>query len=131
LPKAIRLPVKVRKPKKTSSARAPMVKRSMPLPRWTYSETPTSAAAKPPKECESAIRSGILVIGIQIAIEAPMREPMIRPAMIHSKRMISVARRVPTTATSMPKAPSRFPCRARFGDERAWRARMKQTEATR
>ena len=61
-----------------------MVKRSMPLPRWTYSETPTSAAARPPKACESAIRSGILVIGIQIAIEAPMKEPTIRPAMIHS-----------------------------------------------
>ena len=44
---------------------------------------PTRAAARPPKQCESAIRSGILVIGIQIDIAAPISEPMIRPTTIH------------------------------------------------
>jgi hypothetical protein len=69
-----------------------MVKRSIPSPpsRWWYSETPTSAAARPPKECESAIRSGILVIGIQIDIAAPIAAPIIRPMAIQVKVRISV-----------------------------------------
>ena len=132
LPKAIRLPVKVRKPRNTSSPSAAMVKRSIPpvAMRWWYSETPTRAAARPPKQCESAIRSGILVIGIQIDIAAPMAAPIIRPMAIHMKVRMSVKSSVPTTATSMPKAPIRLPRRAWVGDDSPCSARMKQTEAT-
>ncbi len=85
LPNAIRLPVKVRKPRKhlePERRHGEAVDRSVAI-RWWYSETPTRAAARPPKACESAIRSGIFVIGIQIDIAAPMSEPMIRPAAIH------------------------------------------------
>ena len=42
----------------------------------TYSVTPTSAAARPPNACESAIRSGIFVIGIQMDMAVPMSDPM-------------------------------------------------------
>jgi hypothetical protein len=127
----MRLPVNVRKPKKTSSPRAPMVKRSMLAPRWWYSETPTRAAARPPKACESAIRSGILVIGIHTDMAAPMAEPTISPRAIQRKVRISLKASVATTATSMPKEPRRLPFRAWVGEERPWRAMMKQSDATR
>jgi hypothetical protein len=114
LPKAMRLPVKVRKPKNTSNPRAPMVNRSS-VPawdRWRYSETPTRAAARPPKAWERAIRSGILVIGIHTDMAAPIAEPMISPRAIHRKVRISLNRSVATTASSMPKEPRRLPFRA-------------------
>ena len=44
---------------------------------------PTSATAKPPKACDSAMRSGILVMGILSAITVPMAEPRTMPTRIH------------------------------------------------
>jgi len=43
----------------------------------------TSAAAKAPKACDSAVRWGIAVIGTQTPIAKPTSEPMARPVMIH------------------------------------------------
>jgi hypothetical protein len=54
-------------------------------PLWrTYSETPTSVAASAPNMCEMAVRCGTAVMGIQIAIGAPISEPRMRPRMIQS-----------------------------------------------
>ena len=62
---------------------------------------PTSAAARPPNACESAIRSGILVIGIQIDIAAPISEPMMRPSddPLVADDLV-VKQRVPSTAAA-------------------------------
>ena len=40
---------------------------------------PTSAAASAPNACDSAVRCGTAVIGIQIAIGAPISEPITMP----------------------------------------------------
>ena len=64
-PKAMKLPVMVSEPNRTSSPSAAMVPRETPapLPRCQYSATPTSVAATAPNMCEMAIRCGIAVIG--------------------------------------------------------------------
>ena len=49
-----------------------------------YSATPTSPVASPPKECESAIRSGIFVIGMVALMATPMVLPRSSPPRIHS-----------------------------------------------
>jgi hypothetical protein len=40
---------------------------------------PTRAAAKAPNACDSAVRCGTAVIGIQMAIGAPISEPITMP----------------------------------------------------
>ena len=70
LPAAIRLPVKVRKPRITSATRAPMPNAVMRFgvavrvgSTDRYSAAPTSPAARPPKACDSAVRWGTAVSG--------------------------------------------------------------------
>ena len=82
--KAIMLPVKVSEPSITSNPSAPILKRPSSAPWMEYSAMPTSAAASAPKACESAVRCGMAVIGIQMDIAEPMSEPTTRPAKIHS-----------------------------------------------
>jgi hypothetical protein len=65
LPAAIRLPVNVKPPRITSMAIAP-VRNGVSAPSCSHSEylaVPTSAAARPPKACESAVRCGTAVSG--------------------------------------------------------------------
>ena len=83
LPKAIRLPVKVRPPSNISNPRAPTLSGPIRPPKLAYSAAPTRAAAKAPKACESAVRSGMAVIGIQIDMAAPIDPPIRRPIQIH------------------------------------------------
>ncbi len=79
------LPVNVRKPRNDLEAeRAHLEVRERPSASRRYSATPTSAVARPPKACESAIRSGIFVIGIFALIAMPIAAPTRTPAMIHS-----------------------------------------------
>ena len=49
------------------------------------SPMPTRAAASAPKAWESAVRCGMAVMGTEMAIHAPMMEPIARPAMIQSR----------------------------------------------
>ena len=55
------------------------------------STMPTSTAAKAPKACESTIRCGMAVMGMNMAMAPPINEPMMKPAMIHSQVMMLVA----------------------------------------
>ena len=84
LPNAMMLPVNVRKPRNVSKPSAPILKYVRPSASRRYSATPTSAVARPPNECESAIRSGIFVIGIVALIATPIALPTTMPARIHS-----------------------------------------------
>jgi hypothetical protein len=86
LAKAIKLPVIVSEPNITSNAIAPMRARpsSPPAIRMSYLARPTSVAASAPKAWERAIRCGIAVIGMKIAIAAPTPEPTTTPIRIHS-----------------------------------------------
>ena len=84
LPNAMMLPVNVRKPRNVSKPSAPSLKYVSPSTSRRYSATPTSAVARPPKECESAIRSGIFVIGILALMATPIPLPTTMPARIHS-----------------------------------------------
>ncbi len=45
---------------------------------------PTSTAARAPKACDMAIRCGMAVMGMKMAIAPPISEPMMKPATIHS-----------------------------------------------
>ncbi len=86
LPAAIRLPVNVRPPRMTSAASAPVRNgvRSCPLPDTPrkYSAVPTSAAARPPNACESAVRCGTAVSGT-FDSGTPIKVPTIIATTIH------------------------------------------------
>jgi hypothetical protein len=96
-----------------------------------YSTTPTNATASPPKECESAIRSGILVMGIHMPMGIPMSVPRMRPVRIHSKRTISGRSKVPATAMIIPTTAIVVPRRAVVGLVSPRRPKTKSNEATR
>ena len=81
---AMRLPVNVIPPRRTSKPSAVTLNVPRFSPCRRNSETPTSAAARPPNACESAVRCGIAVIGTQRPIATPIVEPTRRPTMIHS-----------------------------------------------
>ncbi len=85
-PNAMKLPVMVSAPNRTSNPSAAITGRetSAPWPRCQYSATPTSVAATAPNMCEIAIRCGIAVIGTYTPSGYPMSEPSTSPAMIHS-----------------------------------------------
>ena len=76
-------PVNVIEPIRTSNVTAPIPNLPIETPRWIYSATPTRATASPPNEWESAIRSGILVIGIQRPMGTAITVTTSRPPMIH------------------------------------------------
>ena len=76
LPNAMMLPVNVEEAEEGLEAeRADLEVGRAPSASRRYSATPTSAVARPPKECESAIRSGIFVIGIAALIATPIALP--------------------------------------------------------
>ena len=92
---------------------------------------PTSAAAAAPNACENAVRCGMAVIGVYMAMTYPARDPITMPTTIHSKRMILWWNSVPTMASTMPNSASTMPLRAVSGDESMRRPRMKRMLAVR
>ena len=96
----------------------------------SYSAMPTSVAASAPKACESAVRCGMAVIGIQIDIAAPMPEPTrapIRSSVVDDVVMRAACRRRPPACR---RAASCMPRRALSGAVRPRRPRMNSTDAT-
>ena len=84
LPNATMLPVNVIRPRNVSRPSAAILNVESCVPSRMYSATPTRPVASPPNECESAMRSGIFVIGMVALMATPMVLPRSSPARIHS-----------------------------------------------
>ena len=80
-----------------------------------YLAVPTSPAASPPNECDSAVRCGTAVSGTQES-GTPMTVPITKAMPIHLKVMISWCSRVPRMAAVIAKAPATTPRRAVLGE---------------
>ena len=101
---------------------------------WGFkkAEIATNTAARPTKLWNPATNSGIAVIGILYAINAPT-EP---PAKIHAKtkmkpeEKLSVDKNVTVTAIIIPKIPNKFPCLDVSGEDKPLRARINNTPET-
>ena len=91
---------------------------------------PTSAAASAPNACDSAVRCGTAVIGIQIAIGAPISEPSTMPISTHCDADVE-HQSVPMTASAMPISPASTPWRAVRGWLSHLSERMNSAAATR
>jgi len=91
----------------------------------------TSAAAPPPTPLNSATSCGICVIFTRREAGTAMTVPSAMTPRMSATLSSSVDRKTTTIASRAPKAPSRLPRRAVFGDDRPLRARMKQTAAIR
>ena len=83
------------------------------------SDRATNADAAPPKPLNNATSSGIPVISTFTAIQYPIDEPIISPAIINvhsaSPSANCISSIVVTTATSIPIAPNWFPLGAVLG----------------
>ena len=80
--------------------------------------TATSAAAPPPAPLKMATICGMAVIGTRFAPSQPTTAPIAPPTtMIHQveTELPSRVKKVQTTTSAMPAAPSRLPVRAVFG----------------
>ena len=91
---------------------------------------PTSAAASAPNACDSAVRCGTAVIGIQMAIGAPISEPSTMPISTHCQPTWNISS-VPMTASAMPISPASTPRRAVRGWLSHLSERMNSAAATR
>jgi hypothetical protein len=133
LPNATSEPVKVTAPMRAVRAAA-TASWSSTLPRSTTSRNvapATSTEAAPPKPLNSATNSGMPVIWTFMASRAPTTAPTATPAARKRKSTMARSRRVTTTATNMPVAPSRLPRAAVRGRPRDLRPRMNRTAAAR
>ena len=125
-------PVTVSAPNNTSNPSAVMRSRPRPSPPYSmYLKQPTSTAARAPNECESAIRCGIAVIGMKMAISAPMVEPTAPPIRMYVQVSTWVYSSVPTTARAMPISARNMPRRAVAGELSARRPSTNRTAAAR
>ena len=92
-------------------------------------EMATKTAARPTKLWKPATSSGIAVIGILNAINAPI-DPPINKKIIKYKNPVE---KLPTDmivtpmANAIPMIPNKFPCLEVSGDERPLRAKMNNT----
>ena len=92
-------------------------------------EIATKTAAKPTKLWKPATSSGIAVIGILYAINAPM-DPPINNKIIKYKNPVE---KLPTEtivtpmANTIPIIPNKFPCLEVSGEERPLRAKINKT----
>ena len=132
LPAAIRLPVKVRKPRITSTTSA-IVRNAVSSP-WPSqienSAVPTRPAARPPNACEIAVRCGTAVSGTRES-GTPTSVPAITAIAIHWKLTISGLSTVPNIASAIPATPARTPLRAVFGRESQRSEKMNSVAAAR
>ena len=92
-------------------------------------EIATNTAAKPTRLWKPATSSGIAVIGILKAMNAPM-EPPINNNIIRYKNAVEkfpTEIKVTIIAIAIPIIPNRLPCREVSGDERPRRAKINKT----
>ena len=90
-----------------------------------------SATAPPPTPLNRATICGIAVIFTERAPTTPITAPIAIASPIQTKLPSPSWASVTAIASAIPAAPSRFPWRARFGEERKRSARMKVTIVTR
>ena len=92
-------------------------------------EIATKTAARPTKLWKPATSSGIAVIGILNAINAPI-DPPIKSKIIKYKNPVEklpTEKIVTPIAKAIPIIPNKFPCLEVSGDERPLRARINNT----
>ena len=133
LPVAIRLPVKVRKPRMISATMA-LIRNAVssapppsPSPR-KYSAVPTSPAARPPNACDSAVRCGTAVSGTRES-GTPTMNPATMASTIQPWCTISGWTQVAPTATSIAVTPAITPRRAVLGSFIQWSEKMNSAVA--
>ena len=96
----------------------------------TKADMATKTAASPTKLWNPATNSGIAVIGILYAINAPIEPPI----KINNKtktnpiEKLPIAKKVTVTAIIIPNIPNRFPLLAVSGEESPFKAIIKNTE---
>ena len=92
----------------------------------------TNTAASPTKLWNPATNSGIAVIGILYAINAPIEPPI----KIHNKTKINpleklpLAKKVTVTAIIIPNIPNKLPCLEVSGDDKPLKAKINKTPDT-
>ena len=93
----------------------------------------TKTAASPTKLWKPATSSGIAVIGILKAINAPIDPPTSKKINKYKKPVekLPMETIVTTIAIAIPIIPKKFPCLDVSGDERPLRAKINSTPETR
>jgi hypothetical protein len=133
LPAAMRAPVRVRKPSRTSIEIA-TVRKVVSSPGWCsqsmYLAVPTRPTAVPPNASASAVRCGTAVSGTRDS-GMPMNVPAMSATTIHLYSTISGKSRVPMMAAVMPDTPASTPRRAVLGCESHLSDRTKRPVAIR
>ena len=92
-------------------------------------EIATKTAARPTKLWKPATSSGIAVIGILNAINAPIDPPINNKIIKYKKPVEKLPTEMIVTpmANAIPIIPNKFPCLEVSGDERPLRAKMNST----
>ena len=95
-------------------------------------EIATKTAANPTKLWNPATNSGIAVIGILYAINAPIEPPnkIKINTNIKPKEKFPVERNVTIIAIPIPKTPKKFPCLEVSGDDKPLNAKINSTPET-
>ena len=91
----------------------------------------TKTAASPTKLWKAATNWGIAVILILMAITEPMMPPITKAVIVHSNLDTFGCIKVVKIAKVIPNTPNRFPLLAVSGDERPFKANIKNTEDNR
>ena len=96
------------------------------------SEIATKTAAKPTKLWKPATNSGIAVIGILNAINAPTPPPIKRKRITYMKLVekLPIDKNVTKTAINIPKMPKKLPRLDVSGEERPLKASINNTPET-
>jgi hypothetical protein len=112
----MRLPVKVRYPRMTSMAMAPIRKGVSPpsSSQRKYLAVPTSPAARPPNACDSAVRCGTAVSGT-FESGTPINVPIANATAIQINPVMCGSSSVPPIASDIPPTPAATPRRAVLG----------------
>ena len=89
----------------------------------------TNTAASPTRLWKPATSSGIAVMGILYAINAPTNPPINRKisTKINPLEKFPMDKNVTVIAITIPKIPKKFPCLDVSGDERPLNAKIKST----
>ena len=92
-------------------------------------EIATNTAARPTRLWNPATNSGIAVIGILYAINAPIKPPNDKKIKtnINPLEKFPMDRNVTAIAINIPKIPNKFPCRDVSGDDKPLKAKINKT----
>ena len=89
----------------------------------------TNTAARPTKLWKPATNSGIAVMGILYAINAPINPPIKRKINTTTNpfEKLPIDKNVTVTAMAIPNIPKKFPCLEVSGEERPLKAKINST----